>query len=182
VTTGPPKQVIFSVQSPGGLFSVVADTPPTTNATVTIPSFDNGTTLARGVTATKIKQSASAVVELTVIDLCGHTTVFDPVFATITIPVSQFHHVGEFNFKHREVARFNGIGHTEGIVFLQNDTPGVDLLVIRVNGSEFRTHLADGEAKKIDISSALFHGHNTVTVAAFGQPNSSVDLSISDGK
>jgi len=180
-TPGPPKQVIFSVQAPGGLFSLFANTPPTANATVAIASFDKGTTLALGITATKIDQSASAVVSLTVIDLCGHTTVFDPVFATITIPGSDFHHARKFNFNHREAARFDGIGHTEGTVLLQNASPGVALLVFRVNGSEFRTHLSDGQTKKIDISSALVHGTNTVTVAAFGQPKGSVDLTISDG-
>lgn len=181
VITGPPKQVIFSVLAPGGLFSLFVNT--ATNATVPIPSFDNGTTLAVGVTATKIKQSLSSVIGLTVIDLCGNTTVFDPVFATITIPASKSNHdAKEFNFKHREAARFDGIGHTEGMVLLQNDTPGVALLVIRVNGSEFKTRLSDGETKKIDISSALFHGTNTVRVAAFGRPKSSVDLTISDGK
>jgi hypothetical protein len=180
VTSGPPKEVIFSILAPGGLVSLVADL--ATNATVTIPSFDNGTTLAVGVTAIKIKQSASSVVELTATDICGNITVFDPVFATITIPAYKSHHAGEHNFRHREVDRFNGIGHTEGIVLLQNDTSGVASLVIRVNGSLFRTNLSDGETKKIDISSALFHGSNTVTIVAFGKPNSSVDLSISDGK
>jgi hypothetical protein len=182
VTAGPPKQVVFSVQAPAGLFSVVADTPPTTNATVLIPQFDDGSTLALGVTATKIDQSASAVVELTVVDLCGHTTVFDPVFATITIPIHQSAHSHIFNFNHREVDRFTGIGHTEGKVLLQNDTPGVALLVIRVNGSVFRTRLSNGETKSLDISSALLHGTNTVRVAASGGPGSSVDLTISDGK
>jgi hypothetical protein len=181
-TPGPPKQVVFSVQSSGGLFSVVANTPPTTNATVAIPSFDQGTTQALGVTATKIDQSASAVVELTVVDLCGHTTVFDPVFATITIRASNSRHDREFNFNHREIARFDGIGRTEGKLLLQNDTPGVALLVIRVNGAEFKTRLSNGETESIDISSALFHGANKVRVAAFGPPGSSVDLTISDGK
>jgi hypothetical protein len=189
VVLGPPKQVVLSVQSPGGLTSVVVDTPPTTNATVPIPTFDNGTTLAVGVTATKIDQSARAVVELTVIDLCGHTTVFDPVSATITIPASKSHyrseksqhHAVEFDFDHWEIARFDGIGHTEGMVLLQNDTPGVESLVISVNGSQFRTQLSDGQTKKLDISSALFHGHNKVRVAVFGDPGSSVDLTISDG-
>jgi len=181
-TPGPPKQVVFSVQSSGGLSSVVANTPPTTNATVAIPTFDKGTTLALGVTATKIDQSASAVVELTVVDLCGHTTVFDPLFATITIPAHQSAHSHIFNFNHREVDRFSGIGHTEGKVLLQNDTPGVALLVISVNGSVFRTRLSNGETKSLDISSALLHGTNTVTVAASGSPGSSVDLTISDGK
>jgi hypothetical protein len=186
VTPGPPKQVVFSIQAPAGLFSVVANTPPTTNATVLIPQFDGGSTLALGVTATKIDQSASAVVELTVTDLCGKTTVFDPVFATITIPVvglrSQLHHVAQFDFDHWVVAHFDGIVRAEGIVFLQNDTPGVESLVITVNGKKFRTQLSDGKSKKIDISSALFHGTNTVTIAAFGDRGSSVDLSISDGK
>jgi len=186
VTTGPPKQVVLSVQSAGGLTSVVVNTPPTRNATVSILPFDNGTTQALGVTATKIDQSASAVIELTVTDLCGHTTVFDPVLATITIPAagprSRLPHVAKFDFDHWEVARFDGIGHTEGIVFLQNDTPGVESLVITVNGTQFRTKLSDGKSKKIDISSALFHGTNKVTIAAFGDRGSSVDLSISDGK
>jgi hypothetical protein len=186
VTTGPPKQVVLSVQSTGGLSSVFVNTPPTRNATVAILPFDTGTTQALGVTATKIDQSASAVIELTVTDLCGHTTVFDPVFATITIPAvgprSKFHHVEKLDFDHWEVARFDGISGTEGIVLLQNDTPGVDSLLITVNGTKFRTSLADGKSKKIDISSALFHGTNKVTIAVFGDTGSSVDLSISDGK
>jgi hypothetical protein len=189
-TPGPPKEVVFSVRAAGGLFTVVVNTPPTTNATVVVAPFDQGTTLAVGVTAIKINQSASATVKLTVTDLCGHTTIFDPVFATITIPASKSRHYAarshhqaeEFDFDHWEVARLDGIGRTEGIVFLQNDSPGVESLVIRVNGSQFRTQLSDGEAKKIDISSALFHGHNTVRVAAFGDRGSSVDLAIADGK
>jgi hypothetical protein len=192
MTPGPPKQVILSVQAPGGLFSVVVNTPPTTNATVVISPFDQGTTLAVGVTAIKINQSASAVVELTVTDQCGHTTVFDPVFATITILAVDFdsaagsnsksHHAERFDFDHWEEVRFDGIGRTEGQVSLQNGTPGVESLVIRVNGSEFKTRLSGGETKKINISSALFHGTNTVRVAAFGDPGNSVDLTISDGK
>jgi len=186
VTAGPPKQVVFSVHAPAGLFSVLSITPPTTNATVVIPHFDHGTTLALGVTATKINQSSSAVVELTVTDLCGKTTVFDPVFATITIPVagfrSQLHHVEKFDFDHWVVTHFDGIVRAEGIVFLQNETPGVESLVITVNGRQFRTQLSDGKTRKIDISSALFHGTNTVTIAAFGDRGSSVDLTISDGK
>jgi hypothetical protein len=181
-TAGPPKQVVFSVQASGGLFSLVANTPPTTNATVAIPTFDSGTTMALGVTATKINQSQSSVVELTVVDLCGHTTVFDPVFATIAIPASTSQHAAEFNFNHREVTHFNGISRAEGMVLLQNDTPGVSLLIIRVNGSEFRTRLSNGQTKKLDISSALVHGSNTVRVAVTGNPGSSVDLTIADGK
>ncbi|MFI5092457.1 MAG: ice-binding family protein [Candidatus Acidiferrales bacterium] len=188
VVSGPPKQVVLSAQSAGGLIFVFTDTPPTTNATVAIPSFDSGTTLAVGVTATKINQAASAVVELTATDLCGHRTVFDPVSATITIPVTKSHsraqksqRVAAFNFDHWERASFDGIGHTEGIVLVQNATPGVESLVITVNRIQFRTKLSDGEIKKIDISSALFHGTNKVTIAAFGDGGSSVDLTISDG-
>jgi len=171
------------------LIFVFVDTPPTTNATVSIPSFDNGTTLALGVTATKTNQLAAAVVALTATDLCGHRTVFDPVLATITIPAtksrlrgakSQFQAVA-FDFDHWEVARFDGIGHTEGMVLLQNNTPGVESLVITVNRVQFRTKLSDGETKKLDISAALFHGTNKVTIAAFGDSGSSVDVTISDG-
>jgi hypothetical protein len=184
-TSGPPKQVVLSVQSPGGLTSVVANTPPTRNATVAIPTFDNGTTQTLGVTATKIDQSALAVVELTVTDLCGHTTVFDPVSATITIPAVHFHSkvqtAARFDFDHWIVVDFNGIARTEGIVLLQNNTPGVESLVITINGTKFGTQLSDGQTKKLDISSALFHGTNKVRVAALGDPGTSVDLTISDG-
>jgi Ice-binding-like len=179
VNAGPPKQVGLSVQALGGLFSVVVNT--STNATVSVPAIDRGSTQAIGVTATKINQSASAEVELTVTDLLGHTTTFDPVSATITIPASKFYHIKQFDFHHWEIARFDGIGHTEGKVLLQNDVRGVDFLVIRVNGFEFTTHLSGGETKRIDISSALIHGTNTVSVAAFGEPGGSVDLTISDG-
>jgi hypothetical protein len=181
-TAGPPKQVVLSVQAAGGLASVVVDTPPTTNATVGILPFDYGTTQTLGVTATKVNQSESSEIELTVTDLCGNTIVFDPVFATITIPESNSPVTQKFNFNHREVASFGGISRAEGVVLLQNDTPGVDSLLIKVNGSEFRTRLTNGETKRINISSALVHGSNTVTVVAVGRPNSSVDLTISDGK
>lgn len=181
-TLGPPKQVVLSVQAAGGLSSVVVDTPPTTNATVAILPFDYGTTQTLGVTATKVNQSDSSEIELTVTDLCGKTIVFDPVFATITIPASNSPVTRNFNFNHREVTNFNGIARAEGIVLLQNDTPGVSSLVIRVNRSEFRTLLTNGETKRINISSALVHGSNTVTIVAVGPPNSSVDLTISDGK
>jgi hypothetical protein len=180
-TAGPPKQVVFSVQATGGLYSLVVNTPPTTNATMTIPSFDPGTTMALGVIATKINQSESSVVELTLVDLCGHTTVFDPVFATITIGPADSQRFQKFNFTHREVDRFTGIGRTEGKVLLQNDTPGVASLMISVNGSVFRTQLSNGESKKLDISAALVHGNNTVTFTAFGRSGSSVDLTIADG-
>jgi hypothetical protein len=178
VNAGPPKQVVLSVQALGGLFTVGNTV---TNATISVPAFDRGSTQAIGVTATKINPSASAEVEITVTDLAGHTTTFDPVSATITIPASKFYHVKQFDFHHWEIARFDGIGHTEGKVLLQNDVRGVDFLVIRVNGFEFTTHLSGGETKRIDISSALIHGTNTVSVAAFGEPGGSVDLTISDG-
>jgi hypothetical protein len=191
VTTGSPKQVIFRITAPGGLFSVVVNTPPTTNATVPIPPFDFGTILAVGVTATKINQSLSAVVKLTVTDLCDHTTTFDPVFATITIPAadsgyagdsdSKSHHANKLDFDQWVVARIDGVGYTEGKVTLQNDTPGVEFLVITVNGSQFRTQLSDGKTKYLDISSALFpHGVNKVKVAAYGDSGSSVDLMFSE--
>ena len=183
-TIGPPKQVLFSVQAAGGLKKVVVNTPPTSNVTVVVAPFVLGTTGLVNVTATKINQTQTSVVELTVTDQCGKTTVFDPVFATITIPTSKSK-TTDFDFKHskrREVTLFSGISSTEGVVLLRNSTPGVDSLVITVNHSQFRTRLSDGEIKKLDISSALVEGNNRVSVAAFGKPNSSVDLTISDGE
>jgi hypothetical protein len=58
----------------------------------------------------------------------------------------------------------------------------VESLVITVNGTKFKTQLSDGQTKKLDISSALFHGTNKVRVAVFGDSGSSLDLTISDGK
>ena len=180
VLPGPPTQVVLSVTAPAGLFSVIVDTPPTTNLSIPIPLFVAGTTHAVGITATRINPSKPAVGEITVTDLLGHTTTFDPVFETITIPAAGSN-TGKFNFKHRELARFDDITKAEGVVLLQNGTPGVDLLVISVNRSRFTVHLSDGETKQMDISSALFYGDNTVKVLAFGRPKSSVNLTISDG-
>jgi hypothetical protein len=85
-------------------------------------------------------------------------------------------------FNHRQVASFGGIARTEGTVLIHNGTPGVERLVFSVNGRQFQTSLSDGQSAKLDISSALFFGTNTVRVTAFGDPNSSADLLISDSE
>lgn len=166
--TGPPAEVVLSVLASGGLSTVKVTT---TNATSFVPPFDIGTTLTlTGITAIKTNQSESAEVTLTATDLCNHSTVFDPLVATITIPGSNSHA--------EEVVHFNGITPGEGAVLLQNGTHGVNSLVISVNRSEFKTELSDGETKTLDIASALYKGDNTITVTAFGKPNSSVVLTI----
>jgi hypothetical protein len=174
--SGPPKQIILSVRDTGsGLSSIIVTT--STNASVFIPPFVQGTTNVLGVTATKIDQSKAAIVALTVVDSQGNVTLYDPVFVTITIPKATLHS-REVEFQQS----FRGIDRSEGTVLVQNGTPGVDRLVLSVNGREFETRLSDGQTQMLDISSALFRGTNTVRVSAFGDTGSSVDLTISDSK
>jgi type VI secretion system secreted protein VgrG len=180
VIPGPPVQVVLSLQDTGsGLGTVIVTT--STNATTLVAPFVSGTTDTVGVTATKINQTESSIIELTVTDVAGNVTVFDPVAATITISASRSH-TRELAFNHRQVASFGGIARTEGTVLIHNGTPGVERLVFSVNGRQFQTSLSDGQSAKLDISSALFFGTNTVRVTAFGDPNSSADLLISDSE
>jgi type VI secretion system secreted protein VgrG len=180
MVAGPPKQVVFSAQDTGsGLASVVVNT--STNATVVIPPIANGTIDLVGVTATKIDQSQSAVIKLTATDVAGNVTVFDPVFATITIAAAGSQD-RELPFDHQKSSHLGGIAPIEGTIRLQNGTPGVARVVFKVNGQVFEALLADGQLRTLDISAALHPGNNNVKVTAFGNPTTSVDVLISDGK
>jgi len=177
---GPPKQVVFSAQDTGsGLASVVVNT--STNATVFIPPIANGTIDLVGITATKIDQSQSAVIKLTATDVAGNVTVFDPVFATLIIPAAGSQD-GDLTFDHQKASHLRGIAPVEGTIRIQNGAPGVAQLVFKVNGQVFEALLTDGQFQTVDISAALHPGNNNVNVTAFGNPNSSVDVVISDGK
>jgi hypothetical protein len=179
MVAGPPKQVVFSAQDTGsGLASVVVNT--SINATVYIPPIANGTIDLLGITATKIDQSQSAVIKLTATDVAGNVTVFDPVFATITIPAAGSRD-GELSFDH-QASHLGGVARSEGTIRIQNGAPGVARLVFKVNGHVFEALLTDGQVLTLDISAALHPGNNNVKTTAFGNPNSSVEVLISDGK
>jgi hypothetical protein len=175
IVPGPPKQIIFSTQDTGsGLASVVVNI--STNATVAIPTFVSGTTDTLGITATKIDQAANAVVMITATDVAGNVTVFDPVYATITIPPSRSRNVDLPYTVH-----FGGIPAIEGHILIRNGAPGVTRLVFKVNGKVFEANrLTDGVTRTLDIFSALHRGNNHIKVTAYGEPNSTVDILISE--
>lgn len=79
---GPPKQILVSVQdAESGLASIVVNSK--TNATVTWPTFTSGTTSTIIVTGTKIDQTKSSFVSITVTDTAGLATTCDPVVPAV---------------------------------------------------------------------------------------------------
>ena len=60
-----------------------------TNATVSIPPFTSGTTNPVVITATKINQSQSATVALSVRDVAGNSTNCDPVYTTVEASIPE---------------------------------------------------------------------------------------------
>jgi hypothetical protein len=181
VVPGPPKQVVISVQDTGsGLASVVVTN--STNATVFVPPFVNGTVDVLGVTATKLDESQPAIVGLTVTDVAGNVTMFDPVYATITIAASKSKSQ-QIAFTHHQRTTLGGVAPSEGTMLIQNGDPGVSGLVITVNNRwRFVVALSSRQSVTLDISAALSDGTNTLRVDASGAPGSSVDLVVSDGK
>jgi hypothetical protein len=88
INPGPPKQVLISVQDlESGLASITVVS--AVNADMGIPVFTVGTTNAVIVTATKINQSQSATFALRVTDVCGNSTVVDPVYTALSAEVPQ---------------------------------------------------------------------------------------------
>lgn len=173
VVAGPPKQLIIAVQdSDGGLAA-----PPngivvtsSTNATVSIPSYAEGTTSEVDVTATKVDQTQGSTVGLRVTDVAGNVTNCDPAILNVDRstgkPASTVAH---------------GIAKSEHLVHIYNGTPGISTLTVDVNGKHFQvSNLGAGQKATIDIGSALVAGANNVTLTATGQPGGSVIAVVGD--
>lgn len=142
------------------------------NADVQHPSVTEGTRDVITVTATKIDPEEPARVELRATDVAGNSTTCDPVLTTLHIrrkgrPVSQ---------------SFTNLPAAESRVTVSNGAPGIAYLEVVVNGKTFvLRRLADGQIRRLDISSSMLPGNvNTVTLKAFGVSGSEATVMIHD--
>jgi hypothetical protein len=170
VIAGPPKQIQITVQdTDSGLGTVIATT--ANNATVVVPPFTVGTTSPVVVTATKIDQTMSAQVGLTVTDVAGNVTVCDPVLTALVRDAGR-----------PEIQSFTGLARAESKVTIMNDANGVKKVELWVNGSKFKVaDLTNGQTTTIDVAAAMRAGtNNTIEIRAIGAKGSSVTVVIHD--
>jgi hypothetical protein len=167
VISGPPKQLKITTRDVGsGLQSISASR--LVNSTIDIPHFSPGTTDAVIATATKIDQSKASIVELTVKDRIGNTTVCDPVLLTL--------------LRADRAQTVPSVDRAEHVVTVRNGAPGVRLVDISVNGSAFRLHVGRNEQQFVDVSRAMNPGtNNTITLAGHGPKEGAADIVIWDG-
>jgi hypothetical protein len=138
------------------------------NATVSVPTFDPGTRDPVVVLATKNNLSQSSRVELEVTDVAGNVTRCDPVLTLV---------VRERGKPSRETLA--GLPEAEGMLSLYGGPQGLHSIEVSVNGVKFRTAVADGEERTLDISAAMLPGdRNLVTLTARGQPGGSATVVI----
>jgi len=166
VIAGPPKQIQITAQDAGsGMQSIVVNT--STNATTVVPPFTTGTTSGIVVTSTKLNQSASAVIGLTATDVCGNSTIFDP----LDVSLGEARGIQSLTETSRSVTA-SGISDVEHYVMIQNGNPGVKSVTVTVNGKRFEiANLKNGETRRgIDIGSAMTKGEpNTVQFRSKGK-------------
>jgi hypothetical protein len=106
-------------------------------------------------------------------DLLGNSVVCDPVMARV------------FGERGKPVwETFSRISRKESFVTLYNGDPGLQRMLVIVNGFRFRAlHLYSGEERTLDVSSAMLPGNtNIITVQAPGRPGGSATILIWDGR
>lgn len=169
---GPPKQIQITAQEGNsGLRSIVVNT--STNATVNVPAFTSGTTSPVVVTATKLNQTQTSIVRLTVTDVAGRQTTCDPVLATVGSRGAT------------RTLRISGVSDTERFITVLNGSPGLRSLAVFVDGKRVRTlrGLRSGKHLTLNIAAALHIGtHNTVTFRGTGRRHASADVLIADSR
>jgi hypothetical protein len=171
VVNGPPKQLIIKTQDTGsGLKSIVVNT--TTNAVTPPPVFAPGEKGEVDVTSTKINESQSSVVKLTVTDVAGNVTVCDPVLATVAI-----HRAGQPSKQ-----TYTHLARSESKVRLINGTPGIRTVAIRVNGHALKQiRLASSQTRIVNVARWMRRGNNNkITVVARGAVGTNATILISD--
>lgn len=170
VVSGPPTQAIVTIQDTGsGLSSIVVT--KSNNADTPVPPFTVGTTDPVTVTATKIDQTKSSQVSITVTDQAGNSVVCDPIQTMLVRDPNQ-----------QESQTFREVPQAESKISIMNGNPGLKTVEAWVNGAKFKVKdLKDGENAMIDIGGALHAGNNVVTLKGKGKKGSTADIMIWDG-
>lgn len=181
IIPGPPKQLQMTVQDGGsGLGSVVVT--QSLNATTVVPPFGLGTTTPLVVVATKIDQSQSSQVQMTITDEAGNVTVCDPEFLHLEVPQTP----GRGRAIAQVTRKIRGsyqVARSESQLLIQNDkNVGLSVISITINGKFFgAVQLVDGEYKAINLSAGLTQEENTIVLVGDGRPGSSADIVIYGG-
>jgi hypothetical protein len=168
---GPPAQIQVTVQSSGpGLAAGGIVVTELTNATDTIGTYTAGTTTPVVVTATKTNQSLPAQLGLSVTDRNGNVTTCDPTQVSLVAG-----HGDSATQMVKHVAR------AEHLLTVFNGRPGIQTLVVHVNGHSYLLRLAAGQQATLDLAGALKAGHaNTVKFTAGGAAGGSASILLHD--
>lgn len=171
LTSVTPTAIAVRVQDSSGLAGVLVTTAE--NADVSVPIITEGTTDSVLIQATKIDSTQRAQVALAAVDVCGQVTQCDPVMTSVIRSTGK-----------PVTDTYANLPEEEGIITIFNNTPGLRVLDIIVNGELFKIkHLADGEERTIDVSSAMHPGGaNIITLKSQGKPEASAGVLIWDGK
>jgi pimeloyl-ACP methyl ester carboxylesterase len=134
-------------------------------------NFTAGTTSPLVLTATKINQSLAAQVGLQVTDVAGNVTNCDPVMTDLIRDSSK-----------PSTITATGIAQGEYLLHIYNGNPGLNHLIVKVNGIKVQERdLEPGEQRTVDIAAALQPGtNNTVVVIARGKQRGEATLVIAD--
>jgi hypothetical protein len=169
---GPPTRIkVLARDLRSGLKSI--DVLESTNATVQVPTFSQGTNAALEVFGTKIDQTQGSRIRLRVTDLAGNATECDPVLTeeirSAGKPVSSTH---------------ESVPPEEHVVTVYNGAPGLTSLDVEVNGKRFKmTALRAGEERTLDVASAVFPGApSTFVLTAHGKPGGKATVMIWEGQ
>ncbi|WP_069471329.1 DUF7507 domain-containing protein [Candidatus Marithrix sp. Canyon 246] len=133
--------------------------------------FTVGITVPILITATKVDQNLSSVVEFQITDLVGNVTVCDPVISVVARtngkPVTQ---------------TFTDIPEIESKITVTNGAPGLKEIQINVNGQIFVfDNLADNQVIFQDVAAYMnLYNNNTISLTALGKPDGSALVLIAD--
>jgi hypothetical protein len=139
---------------------------------VVVPTFAVGTKSPQVVVATKIDQTKTSHVALRVTNVAGQVTNCDPILTEVGRD-------GPGGVPRAET--FRHIPQGESQVTILNGTPGLSRLSLVVDGHIFEVAgLTDGETRRIDVSSAMRRGNNTITLIAQSKRDGTASILIAD--
>lgn len=143
----------------------------TRNADVVIGPYGPGATGPIEVLATARDASKSLGVTVDFWDLAGNRATCDPIVLSVVRAADQ-----------PQDETFTDVPQAESRVTIYNGDPGVRMVRLIVNGTQFKQHdLEDGEVRKFDVAPAMRPGtDNVITVRVRGKKGASALIVIAD--